>query len=116
VVADRGGRPGSARLWIHSGPRFRRWTRIALPAGGTVRGNANAVRPFEFLDRGRSGCKWLRPHLRQFVLREGVCRPALGKGVSVMTTATTVESAERLWSEEPAKRPGRRRIRTHIGG
>ena len=33
-----------------------------------------------------------------------------------MSTATTVESAERLWSEEAAKRPGRRRIRTHIGG
>ena len=33
-----------------------------------------------------------------------------------MSTATTVEAVERLWSEEPAKRPGLRRIRTHIGG
>src|SRR5918996_672826 len=33
-----------------------------------------------------------------------------------MSTATRVESAERLWSEEPAKQPGLRRIRTHIGG
>src|SRR3989454_8951259 len=33
-----------------------------------------------------------------------------------MNTATTVESAPRLWSEEPSKRPGRQRIRAHIGG
>ncbi len=29
---------------------------------------------------------------------------------------TTVESSPRLWSEEPSNRPGRRRIRAHIGG
>ncbi len=33
-----------------------------------------------------------------------------------MSTATTVESAEHFWSEEPSKLPGRRRIRAHIGG
>src|SRR5216683_6390115 len=33
-----------------------------------------------------------------------------------MSTATTVESAQRFWSEEPSKIPGRRRIRAHIGG
>src|SRR5713101_3807741 len=33
-----------------------------------------------------------------------------------MNTATTIESAPRFWSEEPSKRPGRRRIRAHIGG
>lgn len=33
-----------------------------------------------------------------------------------MSTATTFESAERFWSEEPSKIPGRRRIRAHIGG
>src|SRR5439155_939314 len=31
-------------------------------------------------------------------------------------TAMTVESAERFWSEEPSKLPGRRRIRARIGG
>jgi copper chaperone CopZ len=29
---------------------------------------------------------------------------------------TAVESPPRFWSEEPSKRPGRRRIRAHIGG
>jgi P-type Cu+ transporter len=33
-----------------------------------------------------------------------------------MSTPTTVESALRFWSEEPSKKPGRRRIRAHIGG
>lgn len=33
-----------------------------------------------------------------------------------MSTAMTVESAQRFWSEEPSKIPGRRRIRAHIGG
>ena len=33
-----------------------------------------------------------------------------------MSTTTTVESAQRFWSEEPSKIPGRRRIRAHIGG
>lgn len=33
-----------------------------------------------------------------------------------MSTATTVESAPRFWSEEPSKLPGRRRIRARIGG
>jgi len=33
-----------------------------------------------------------------------------------MSTATTVESVPRFWSEEPSKLPGRRRIRAHIGG
>ncbi len=31
-------------------------------------------------------------------------------------TATTAESASRFWSEEPSKRPDRRRIRARIGG
>jgi heavy metal translocating P-type ATPase len=34
----------------------------------------------------------------------------------MMSTATTVESAQHFWSEEPSKRPGRRRIRARIGG
>jgi Cu+-exporting ATPase len=33
-----------------------------------------------------------------------------------MSTATTVESAQAFWSEEPSKLPGRRRIRARIGG
>ena len=33
-----------------------------------------------------------------------------------MSAATTVETAPQFWSEEPSKRPGRRRIRAHIGG
>src|SRR2546425_3829076 len=33
-----------------------------------------------------------------------------------MNTGTTVESAQRFWSEEPSKRSGRRRIRARIGG
>ncbi len=33
-----------------------------------------------------------------------------------MSTATTVESTPRFWSEEPSKLPGRRRIRARIGG
>src|SRR5437867_3308860 len=33
-----------------------------------------------------------------------------------MNTAATFEIAPRFWSEEPSKRPGRRRIRAHIGG
>ncbi len=33
-----------------------------------------------------------------------------------MRTATTVESAPPLWSDEPSKRPSRRRIRARIGG
>src|SRR5258708_21117506 len=33
-----------------------------------------------------------------------------------MSTATTVETARGFWSEEPSKRPDRRRIRAHIGG
>ncbi|MDP3767119.1 MAG: cation transporter, partial [Dehalococcoidia bacterium] len=33
-----------------------------------------------------------------------------------MSTATTVESAPRFWSEEPSKLPNRRRIRARIGG
>src|SRR2546422_5544562 len=33
-----------------------------------------------------------------------------------MSTETTVESAQRFWSEEPSKLPGRRRIRARIGG
>src|SRR5258708_7046081 len=33
-----------------------------------------------------------------------------------MSTAITVESAPRFWSEEPSKVSGRRRIRAHIGG
>ncbi len=33
-----------------------------------------------------------------------------------MSTATTVESAQGFWSEEPSKLPGRRRIRARIGG
>src|SRR5260370_42086263 len=33
-----------------------------------------------------------------------------------MSSAMTVESAQRFWSEEPSKIPGRRRIRAHIGG
>lgn len=31
-------------------------------------------------------------------------------------STTTVESTSRFWNEEPSKRPGRRRIRAHIGG
>src|SRR5438093_7746748 len=33
-----------------------------------------------------------------------------------MNTAATVSAAPHFWSEEPSKRPGRRRIRAHIGG
>ena len=33
-----------------------------------------------------------------------------------MSTAASVESAPRFWSEEPSKLPGRRRIRARIGG
>jgi heavy metal translocating P-type ATPase len=33
-----------------------------------------------------------------------------------MSTATTDETAQSFWSEEPSKRPDRRRIRAHIGG
>src|SRR6266508_4156273 len=33
-----------------------------------------------------------------------------------MSTATTVESGQRFWSEEPSKLAGRRRIRARIGG
>ena len=33
-----------------------------------------------------------------------------------MSTATTVESTQHFWSEEPSKSPDRRRIRAHIGG
>ena len=33
-----------------------------------------------------------------------------------MDTATNIESAPQIWSEEPAKRPGRRRIRARIDG
>ena len=33
-----------------------------------------------------------------------------------MSAGTTVETAPQFWSEEPSKRPGRRRIRAHIGG
>ncbi len=33
-----------------------------------------------------------------------------------MSTATTVESGQRFWTEEPSKQPGRRRIRARIGG
>ncbi len=33
-----------------------------------------------------------------------------------MRTATAVESAPALWSDEPSKLPGHRRIRAHIGG
>ena len=33
-----------------------------------------------------------------------------------MSSATTVESGPRLWSEEPSSRPDRRRIRARIGG
>lgn len=33
-----------------------------------------------------------------------------------MSTATTNETAQSFWSEEPSKRPDRRRIRAHIGG
>src|SRR6266849_4136605 len=33
-----------------------------------------------------------------------------------MSTATSVESAQHFWSEEPSKSPDRRRIRAHIGG
>ena len=33
-----------------------------------------------------------------------------------MSSATTVESAPRFWSEEPSQVPGRRRIRARIGG
>jgi Cu+-exporting ATPase len=33
-----------------------------------------------------------------------------------MSTAATIESAPRFWSEEPSKVPGRRRIRARIGG
>src|SRR6266849_9646093 len=33
-----------------------------------------------------------------------------------MSTAMSVESAQRFWSEEPSKVPGRRRIRARIGG
>ncbi len=33
-----------------------------------------------------------------------------------MSTATTVETPEHFWSEEPSKLPGRRRIRARIGG
>ena len=33
-----------------------------------------------------------------------------------MSTATTVEFAQRFWSDEPSKVPGHRRIRAHIGG
>lgn len=33
-----------------------------------------------------------------------------------MSATTSVGSAPHFWSEEPAKRPGRRRIRAHIGG
>jgi heavy metal translocating P-type ATPase len=38
------------------------------------------------------------------------------KGDIVMSTATTAEPIPRFWSEEPSKLPGRRRIRTRIGG
>ncbi len=34
----------------------------------------------------------------------------------MMSTATTVESAPRFWSEEPSQRQNRRRIRVRIGG
>jgi heavy metal translocating P-type ATPase len=33
-----------------------------------------------------------------------------------MSTATTIESVPRFWSEEPSQVPGRRRIRARIGG
>ncbi len=33
-----------------------------------------------------------------------------------MSTTATVETAERFWTEEPSKRPDRRRIRARIGG
>lgn len=33
-----------------------------------------------------------------------------------MSTATTPDIAERLWSEEPSDRPGRKKIRARIGG
>ncbi len=33
-----------------------------------------------------------------------------------MSIATTVEFAQRFWSDEPSKLPGHRRIRAHIGG
>lgn len=33
-----------------------------------------------------------------------------------MSTATTIEAADRFWSEEPSAIPGRRRIRARIGG
>jgi heavy metal translocating P-type ATPase len=33
-----------------------------------------------------------------------------------MNAVVTAETAPRFWSEEPAKTPGRRRIRAHIGG
>ena len=33
-----------------------------------------------------------------------------------MSTAIIAETAPRFWSEEPSQRPGRRRIRAHIGG
>ena len=33
-----------------------------------------------------------------------------------MSTAITVESVERFWSEEPSNRPGRRRLRARIAG
>lgn len=33
-----------------------------------------------------------------------------------MSTATTPDIAERLWSEEPSNRPGRKKIRARIGG
>lgn len=33
-----------------------------------------------------------------------------------MSTAATVESAQRFWTEEPSQTPGRRRIRARIGG
>lgn len=33
-----------------------------------------------------------------------------------MSTATTVEFDQRIWSDEPSKMPGHRRIRAHIGG
>src|SRR5881397_563610 len=33
-----------------------------------------------------------------------------------MNVAATTEIAPRFWSEEPSTRPGRRRIRAHIGG
>jgi P-type Cu+ transporter len=33
-----------------------------------------------------------------------------------MSTAITSDAADRLWSEEPSSRPGRKKIRARIGG